>query len=1318
MILGLNRDLERALKDKERYRRKLKEQFPRLESSASMRTDSAMDRENSQSPAPGERLQESSRASGSGTQKASKKSLALALQQNQMRSLSESPTPPAQLAPLPESPIQPSDSISAKGSVGDPASTHVSPIDARPPVQAVQGVKPSFAPISPTGNAVVSVNETEPEGMISPRTQLSPDLHPAPLSFRAAQKAPAVSVTEPTPQMDSGKFQSPIEKAAPPFRKAPPAPLNLSNEPRTSAHLYQSRKEEDSESEYDDTLEDVEIPVFERGRRKTREDDDRLREAIALQEERSRSKRQSKSKSKHGSKVTSAASSKQTSPNQEMIAAAPLAVGLVPGLPASPRMAQAPASINALLSPANSEGSTGNRSLTTPLMSPGLPTSPRPGDRPMNSPLPRMPMQSIASPPLSPRPGHNVMPLSPRAPRQPIPLPLASPLAVTSPHLARAENYTVHQQSAEVAEAVQGASLDRVLNAPPPPPTAAPPAVPTTPLDEPSSPEQIYRGLESESYPGLLLPPNALPSIHVQVFSSRLTPSRASVLMSKPFDEDPVFTLGIYARSNRKQLWRLEKTMNALPALHQQVMMLCNSFTGRLPEKNLFMSHAPAKIDARRAALDEYFDLLLDTPMDERAARVVCQFFSTDVIGALIDNAQPVPKHVDSPAVSVSPKVRQTKEGYLTKRGKNFGGWKARYFTLESSEFKYFEAQGGPQMGTIKLTNAQIGRQQSPKQSDQSPSRGDEDDNQYRHAFIILEPKKRDSSAVVKHVLCAESDEERDAWVAALLQYVDPSDNKAKENSASAKEGAPPSPSLNKGSPDRSLERRKQLKEREVRPPADPIRTISYDSTLPGQPPSTRDRDLQSINYQDTVAGSTPSRDQQPFQRAVNNAFSNEKAPHEPTVRGAEAKMNTSLPSPPLNSNFSISKPSNGAVIQDAGSWGNKPATSVKDKKRSIFAGFRGRSSSDTVPLANPRIQAVFGATLMEAVEYTRVRGSDSLLPAIVYRCLEYLKAHGAVAEEGIFRLNGATNTVKALRERFNTEGDVQLMDIDFLDINAAASLLKAYLRELAGPVLGSRELYMEFLEVLKRDAKQDRVAGCNYLVNQMPPAHRELMQSLMAFLVDIINHSEVNRMNLRNICIIFAPTLNIPSPLVALFLSDFEAIFAAPAVDEANSPIREVTINAPAPSSTDLRSPRHQMFSDLPTPSYGQTTFSSIGGFQPMAPNNNNFAYFAAPGSSRQQQYAGENGNGLGFASMNSNQQPTANDYAAGNGGYSSLNGSLAPPSTQAQQAAATRRSRRESHVMQYGNMGFGTRAGSSHTVRSQRDDSRGSRERAMDRV
>lgn len=75
----------------------------------------------------------------------------------------------------------------------------------------------------------------------------------------------------------------------------------------------------------------------------------------------------------------------------------------------------------------------------------------------------------------------------------------------------------------------------------------------------------------------------------------------------------------------------------------------------------------------------------------------------------------------------------------------------------------YYDKRGGNHLGAIPILNAEIGRQHK------DSSTGPRDDKAYRHALLIIEAKKANGATGLKHVLCAESDQERDAWVAELL---------------------------------------------------------------------------------------------------------------------------------------------------------------------------------------------------------------------------------------------------------------------------------------------------------------------------------------------------------------------------------------------------------------------------------------------------------------------------------------------------------------------------------------------------------------------
>lgn len=232
---------------------------------------------------------------------------------------------------------------------------------------------------------------------------------------------------------------------------------------------------------------------------------------------------------------------------------------------------------------------------------------------------------------------------------------------------------------------------------------------------------------------------------------------------------------------------------------------------------------------------------------------------------------------------------------------------------------------------------------------------------------------------------------------------------------------------------------------------------------------------MQGFSFDDTVAAEPPI-----FGGSLEQA---PRSPHIPAALSTDFRDSNQAGADPNLQSPKISAPTNGTVIQDVGAWGNKSTTtttSVKEKKRSIW-GFRTRSSFDLAAQANEsstapverreNVKPVFGIPLAEAVQDCGPIGVEADLPAVVYRCIEYLHAKDAALEEGIFRLSGSNVVIKALKERFNNEGDVDFLTGDqYYDVHAVASLFKQYLRELPTTVL-TRELHLDFLRVLGMDS-------------------------------------------------------------------------------------------------------------------------------------------------------------------------------------------------------------------------------------------------------
>lgn len=1160
LVLGLNQDLDRALKDKERYRKKLKEHLAQVPP-VPTNTSSLHARTNSGSP-----IRDSS-SDGTPVPRSTDRDTVILDPRSTPKELKEGGTDPRSLEAADVASVGGTANSASQGAVSD-APSQRAVTNSRGPSNANKQER-RIAPIQTTNLNQLKIQQPPASKHTAPVPHfddiVSPNSFTRKRSLPFAPKFtpnPSLQLTESTPPSSANAWGQPLP------RKLPPAPLNL----RPTQKEVNYGPDDHSESEYEDSIEVDELPALGRGRKKTREEDDSEREAALLKDHEDRSR----SKKSKGSKTPSESAS--TAATQLSM---PLAVkSVAPEQPANVESSgylTTPASLAGVLSPANTQASiVKTRALNALPISPGLPVSPRPIGRPLKSPMPRMPRDGPeahgTSPPHSPRNGFVGLPLSPRAPRQPIPMPPHTPMSLISPMAPPAESRTEPAAEAQGPGSPKDSHIEQQLtdNS-----VFKKPAVPGIQIPQSRG---IFRGFVSESYPDLLIPPNALPSISVKVNSSRLKPSRLSYLGHRGSEDEPVFTLGISARSDVRELWQVEKTLMSLPPLDHQIKKT-TAFDVKLPDRSLFSGHAPAKVDARRAALERYFETILDTPMDEKAAVALCQYLSSQAIEPSKDDSvgNIVNINPNSP-VKRSSDGRFVKEGYLTKRGKNFGGWKARFFVLNEPILRYYESPGGTLLGTIKLYNAQIGKQSSHQSS--SPSRGGDDgDSQYRHAFLILEPKRKDSNSYVRHVLCAESDAERDVWVETLLYYVEghPTDERAR----------PSMQSIDSGS---SRNLRKQTVKKDGANTESPesatfegLQALIYDNTLPAQPP---------------VISVTPQR------------------------------VDAETPSPPLPDNASggrvsqvskpISGPSNGARIEDAGAWGNKTpqAKDLKEPKKRGIWGFRDKTADVAAPAEENRISFIepppietnanarpaFGVPLAEAVEFCPPKGIDVCLPAVVYRCLEYLEAQDAASEEGIFRLSGSSVVIKALRDRFNHQGDFDfLADGQYYDVHAVASLLKLYLRELPSTVL-TRELHLDFLAVLELDSKPKKIAAYNMLVHRLPMANWALIRALSAFLIGIVNNSDVNKMSVRNVGIVFSPTLNIPAPVFSMFLTEFDAIFGE-GPESAPAAPTDVTVNE-ALTPEDIRSPRRQMFSDIPTPSYGQSSFPQTMNRQPPRPS------------------------------------------------------------------------------------------------------------------
>ncbi|KAG0271083.1 hypothetical protein BGZ95_001180 [Linnemannia exigua] len=640
----------------------------------------------------------------------------------------------------------------------------------------------------------------------------------------------------------------------------------------------------------------------------------------------------------------------------------------------------------------------------------------------------------------------------------------------------------------------------------------------------------------------------------------------------------------MYPHDEAQELWRVEKQYSDFVNLDSKLRVtqsrnIVNSLP-KLPDKSLFSTHAPSKVDARKRALEQYLQQV--TSLRIKDTRDLCEFLSTNVVER--------------------EKLREGgesgwKQGYLTKRGKNFGGWKTRYFILKGPVLEYFDSQkDGHHLGSISLMHAQIGRQQSQEKSQDVPGDSSKDTtydpNSYRHAFLILEPKKgqtvveakKNPSNVIRHVLCAETDLERDGWVEALLVHV------GKENADNAeaspvnerggrkfpeiqKVSATPIKELQSGKGNDKLLMTQEAYERQQRSLQSPtIQGTNPDERPSGELSLTEGQPPPNSKSAQPSLPRNPSSQSLPQDEAGNKMSpeSQSTSPFMATGDPAEKKQKSRMtfwPKKSTREETPVPVPAAGSSSGVQNANGSPAAPGTQDSSR--IRNFLGKGSSSNsggntsngslnggVSSAPPGltissgsypslapVRQVFGVPLEQALEQGIVQ-PGYMLPAVVYRCIEYLNAHKAKSEEGIYRLSGSTAVIKSLKERFNHDGDFPLLaEEEYYDIHAVAGLLKMFLRELPSSVL-TRELHKDFLGVIELPNKMDRVDELTRLVACLPEENYTLLRALTAHLIEIVDNSDINKMTARNVGIVFSPTLGINAGVFALLMSDFDQIF------------------------------------------------------------------------------------------------------------------------------------------------------------------------------
>ncbi|KRX99480.1 GTPase-activating protein pac-1 [Trichinella pseudospiralis] len=173
----------------------------------------------------------------------------------------------------------------------------------------------------------------------------------------------------------------------------------------------------------------------------------------------------------------------------------------------------------------------------------------------------------------------------------------------------------------------------------------------------------------------------------------------------------------------------------------------------------------------------------------------------------------------------------------------------------------------------------------------------------------------------------------------------------------------------------------------------------------------------------------------------------------------------------------------------------------------------------------NPKVNAVFGINLEDCV----TTGETDFVPLIVQLCVKVVEAYG-LDTVGVYRIPGNTAAVNTLSANLDQGFEfVEFDDIRWRDVNVVSSLLKAFFRKLPDPLLTSA-LYRDFIEANRIESLESRLKAFRELIFKLPKHNFETLKFLLQHLKRVVAHSSVNKMEVKNLALMFGPSLVRPS--------------------------------------------------------------------------------------------------------------------------------------------------------------------------------------------
>uniref|UniRef100_A0A672NBW7 Rho GTPase activating protein 21 n=1 Tax=Sinocyclocheilus grahami TaxID=75366 RepID=A0A672NBW7_SINGR len=151
---------------------------------------------------------------------------------------------------------------------------------------------------------------------------------------------------------------------------------------------------------------------------------------------------------------------------------------------------------------------------------------------------------------------------------------------------------------------------------------------------------------------------------------------------------------------------------------------------------------------------------------------------------------------------------------------------------------------------------------------------------------------------------------------------------------------------------------------------------------------------------------------------------------------------------------------------------------------------------------------------------------TNRFVPLIVEVCCKLVEERG-LEYTGIYRVPGNNAAISIMQEELNNKGmgDIDIQDDKWKDLNVISSLLKSFFRKLPEPLF-TNERYADCIDANRIEDPVERLKVLKRLLHELPDHHYETLKFLSAHLKTVAENSEKNKMEPRNLAIVFGPTL------------------------------------------------------------------------------------------------------------------------------------------------------------------------------------------------